>query len=508
MRILFLVPTRQHKVTAGSRIRYERLKARSDYFDVAIQSMDEVTDADFSACSVCVFSKTYSISAISIAETLRARGVVVGIDLFDDYFSQADDPRLTRFRTWLRRFGQIFQFALCSTATMQSVVAELVPGLPIHILPDPYPEVDIGTATASLVRSLQRTQETGIIEVLWFGIGSNPFFPVGLRDLCAYSWSLAELAAGRFDVRLRILTDSASLTAANLAHIGRLPVPYTIGAWTAEGEAEALDQALVAFIPVNGQSFSRAKSPNRALTAISRGTQVLSPGFPLYRELNQVVYTDAGELLADIEREKCRVSIGSLGEIKQLVAQISDLDSVIVSLFLFLTRQYRAMGRDARRSGAALPCTQAVLYALDPERQARPANGAVGIVSIRSPYARAEIAFDARLDYEGGRILAIWVRPTLVPYLAEPLQTGLSEPQMIGKSLMVRVAAHEILLLDAPLPVLPSEPRPIMYETEAYYSGLSNLVQICRRAFPTLGIHVAGLSSYSAFREAQGVGAS
>lgn len=508
MRILFLVPTRTHKVTAGSRIRYDRLKARSNYFDVAIQSMDEVTEADFAACSVCVFSKTYSISAISIAETLRARGIVVGIDLFDDYFSQADDPRLSRFRTWLRRFGPVFKFALCSTATMQRVVADLVPGLPIHILPDPYPEIDIETVTASFARSLQRTRDTGDLEVMWFGIGSNPFFPVGVRDLCAYSWSLAELAAGRFNVRLKILTDTASLTAANLAHVGRLPVPYTIEAWSAEGEMEALDRALVAFIPVNGQSFSRAKSPNRALTAISRGTQVLSPGFPLYRELDQAVYTEAGELLADIELGECRVGAGTVGEIKQLVAQISDLDSVIVSLFLFLTRQHRMTSREAQSSKATSPCKQAVLYAFDLERQAVPAIGASGILSIRSPYARGESAFDARLDYEGGRILGVWVKPTLVSYLAEPLQVGLSEPQKIGRSSMVRVAAHEALLLDTPLLVSPSEPRPIMSETQAYYSGLSNLVRVCRRVFPTLNIHVAGLSSYSAFGETQGAGAS
>lgn len=507
MRILFLVPTRQHKVTAGSRIRYDRLKARSDYFDVAIQSMDEVTEADFAAASVCVFSKTYSTSAISLAKLLRARGTVVGIDLFDDYFSQNDDPRLTGFRLWLRRFGPVFQFALCSTATMQRVVAELVPGLPIHILPDPYPEIDVGRVTASVARSLLRVRETGILDVLWFGIGSNPFFPVGVQDLCAYSWSLAELASGRFDVRLKILTDIASLTATNLAHIGRLPVPYTIEAWTAEAEAEALDRTLVAFIPVNGQSFSRAKSPNRALTAISGGTQVLSPGFPLYTDLDRAIYTEATQLIADIERGECRVRSSTLSEIKQLVAQISDLDSVIVSLFLFLTRQHRTTGHDAWSSSAGSLRTQAVLYALDPERQTVSASKAVGIVSIRSPYARGETVFDARLDYESGRILTVWVTPDLIPYLAAPLQAGLSEPQKIGKSLMVRVAAHETLLLDAPFSVLPTEPRPVMYETEAYYNDLSNLVRVCRRAFPTLGVHLAGFSSYSAFRQAKSAGA-
>lgn len=507
MRILFLVATKQHKVTAGSRIRYDRLKTKSAYFDVAIQSMDEVTEADFAACSVCVFSKTYSVSAISIAKILRARGIVVGVDLFDDYFSQDDDPRLTRFRTWLRRFGPVFQFALCSTATMQRVVREQVPGLPVHILPDPYPKIDAQTVSASLARSLERTRETGVIEVLWFGIGANPFFPVGIQDLCAYSWSLAELAAGRFDVHLTILTDTNSLNPANLARISRLPVPYTIEAWTEEREAIALDQALVAFLPVNGQSFSRAKSPNRALTAISGGAQVLSPGFPLYLDLDTAVYTQASELLADIERGACRISSDTLGEITQVVERISDLENVLVSLFLFLTRQHR-VGGGTQDSRGLRPRTQAVLYALDPERATVPATRAAGILSVRSPYTRGEQAFDVRLDHVGGRVLAVWVKPGLVPYLAEPLQSGLSEPEDFKKVRMVRLAAHEMLLLDAALPVLPSEPHQILYETEAYYSALSNLMHVFRRAFPSLEIHVAGLSSYPAIGKAQGAGAS
>lgn len=507
MQILFLVPTKQHKVTAGSRIRYDRLKDESGYFDAVVLSMDEVTDADLAACSVCVFSKTYSISAIAMAETLRARGVVVGVDLFDDYFSQDDDPRLTIFRNWLRRFGPMFQFALCSTATMQRVVARLVPGLPVHVLPDPYPEIDPQAVSASLARSLELTRETGIIEAVWFGIGSNPFFPVGIQDLCAYSWSLAELAAGRFKVQLKILTDEASLTAANLARIGRLPVPYAIEKWTVEGEQEVLDQALVAFVPVNGQSFSRAKSLNRALTAISGGAQVLSPGFPLYRDLGRAIYTEASGLLADIDRGECRINAGNVGEIGRLVASVSDLDSVLTTLFLFLTRHQRSGKRGQAPVGSdALP-DAAILYAFDQERAMSQPVAKAGIVSIRSPYMRSERVLNVRLDYEGGRDLAVWVLPTLVPHLAASLRAGLSEPRKFGKTDMVRLASHEMLRLDEPLPILPSETPLVMYETAAYHGGLSDLVRVCQRVFPSLRIRVAGLSSYHAAREAHGVGA-
>src|SRR5262245_27397417 len=107
MRLLFLVPSAMHKTTAGSRIRYDRLGAISDYLNITVQSMDEVTSADLESCDVCVFSKTYSVEAVAIAHKLRRSGKLVGIDLFDDYFSQGSDSRLTRFRIWLRRFSGV-----------------------------------------------------------------------------------------------------------------------------------------------------------------------------------------------------------------------------------------------------------------------------------------------------------------------------------------------------------------------------------------------------------------
>src|SRR5262249_44064800 len=151
-----------------------------------------------------------------------------------------------------------------------------------------------------------------LIQVVWFGNGSNPFFPIGLKDVVAYSWALAELNTGSFDVRLDILTDKLALTPENLARLSKLPIPYHFETWSMEAERQALERALVSFIPVNGQSFSRAKSFNRALTAISSGTQVLSPGFPLYRDLDVAIYNDPSDLLSDIERGRSRIGKASV----------------------------------------------------------------------------------------------------------------------------------------------------------------------------------------------------
>ncbi|MEH3147683.1 MAG: hypothetical protein PGN34_20590 [Methylobacterium frigidaeris] len=504
MRILFLVPTKQHKSTAGSRIRYDRIKAESAYFDVVVQSMDEVSKADLDACEVCVFSKTYSVGAISLAQTLRRQGVVVGVDLFDDYFSQGDDPRLTIFRSWLRRFGPVFQFALCSTPTMRRVIADLAPELPVHIVPDPYAAVDAATVAAAVPRSLERCRSTGVIDVLWFGIGSNPFFPVGLQDLAAYSWSLAELAAGRYEVALKVLTDDASLTPANLMRLKNLPVPHTTETWSVEREREALDRALVAFIPVNGQSFSRAKSPNRALTAISAGAQVLSPGFPLYRDLDSLIYAGAADLLADIERGECRIHPNRIGEVQRAVAGVSDLDAILVDLFLFLTRRSRAGRRADPGAAEGHPgATDALLFGVEQERQMIHAGAAASVIQIKSPFARVERGYDVRLDLRNDHQLDLWMRPEMSRYLAEPLRAKVSEPRQVGKLRMVKLDDCAELRLDRPLAVPPSEGRDIVYETAAYRSALADLVRVCRRAFPSLGFRVAGLSAYQGSARAQ-----
>ena len=174
-------------------------------------------------------------------------------------------------------------------------------------MPDPFPEIDPSALVGAVTAKLERARSQRVIDVVWYGNGSNPFFGVGLCDVAAFSWSLADLASGSFDVRLSILTDQPSMTAGNLARLSKLPVRYRLEAWSLEAEQAALAQALVSFIPVNGQSFSRAKSYNRALTAISAGVQVLSPGFPLYRDLAPAIYTDALELLSDVECNKCRI---------------------------------------------------------------------------------------------------------------------------------------------------------------------------------------------------------
>ena len=495
MRLLIIVPTEMHKVTAGSRIRYDRLAENGDYFDLKVHSLEVLSQVALRQCDVCIFSKTYSIGAIAVARSLQRSGKVVGIDLFDDYFSQRDDTRLTRFRTWLRCFAETFQFALCSTSTMHRVIADYVPSLPVQIVPDPYPTVDARMLASTLAAKRDRARSERVIDALWFGIGANPFFSVGLRDLSGFAWSLAELASGPFDVRLTVLTDKASQTAGNLARLSKLPVSYRVETWTLETERQALDTTLVSFIPVNGQSFSRAKSLNRALTAISAGTQILSPGFPLYQDLGEAIYRDGFELASDLETGTMRIRPENALEIEALSSKVSEVGSVVADLFLFLTRQVRGVARrrvaalaDAQVSASksARHALQAVIFGQDLDRLTLLAAQAGEVLSVKTPYCRAERVYDIRFENREDRKLDIWIKVQHVPHLREELRESCSPPKKIGKSRMVKVDAGEDGFLDRVPSLLSTDGNAVLLETEAYRNVMRDYERVCRRLFPTI----------------------
>jgi len=506
MRILILVPTNIHKSTAGTRIRYDRLRMASQDCEIAVQSLEEIVADELDGCDVCIFSKTYSVEAIVLARQLRRSGKFVGVDMFDDYFTQADDSRLTRFRMWLHCMVDVCQFALCSTQVMRDILRSYAPQLPIHVVPDPFAEIDTAFLARTAEEKLQRAKNTRVIDVVWYGNGSNPFFSVGLQDVAAYAWSLADLAAGSFDVQLRILTDAPSLTASNLSRLRKLPIPYQIDVWSLEREQQELERAFVSFIPVNGQSFSRAKSFNRALTAISAGTQVLSPGFPLYRELAPAIYADATELLYDLEQGRCRISSYSVGEVTRVAAAVSEVESVANSFFQFLHGMVQAESRqgDASKGKGSLrdrSRRQALVYGLEYDGVMVRAARATGILQVKTPFVRRDRAYDIQFEQRDRQQLDLWISPKLTPYLSENLKSKCSKPQQRGKYSMIKVDAGAAAILAPDIAVRGNDTRGIVKETDAYRRFLYDIERICREIFPTIQFSVCDMEGH--FEESQ-----
>jgi hypothetical protein len=219
---------------------------------------------------------------------------------------------------------------------MAKVVRQYRSSLPIHIMNDPAALESFTQASAISERKVLSARDDRRIRVCWFGVGDNPYFPVGLADVVPYGTVLAALSRSGMHVSLKVVTNERALSADGLAMLRRLPIKTDIEEWTNEAERDALNDALVAFLPVSAQPFSVAKSLNRAVTALSLGCQVLSVGYPLYSVLDPVIYRDPLALLKDLDRGAMRFSAASQSMAQHLVQTFASAQVEAAKLASFL----------------------------------------------------------------------------------------------------------------------------------------------------------------------------
>lgn len=414
MKLIILAPSPGYEANAGARIRYVRIapglvEAGIDLSIEYIGSFDPLT----AVCDVVLISKCYDARALVAAAILSRRGIKVGIDLFDDYFSQAADSRLNRFRTWLRQIIDLSDFALCSTTVTAAVIASHSPGLPIQLLNDPAPSSDDGELGAILREKLSEARSSGRIRLGWFGIGDNPIFPVGLSDVSAFAGVMRNLASQGYTVDLSILTNVRSLDANRLAMIANLPVMARVEIWSEEREKNLLRDSLLCFLPVSARRFSVAKSLNRAVTALCSGCQVLSVGYPLYAQLEPLIYRDAADFVSDLDKANMRLSRVSLGMLKLRIEELASPAREAVALAAFL----RALEEGATTNDLAdLP-----LYLVHGVATNAAAHGVVkaaGGLSVGSPFCKAPMDFDVRFEIRPAKKLVMLVSETAVSRIA------------------------------------------------------------------------------------------
>lgn len=402
MKIIVLVPSRDYVNNAGARIRYGRLGGPDGELQLALEDVDRF-DPRTAVGDVLVISKCHDARSLLAAVICSRRGMKVGVDLFDDYFSQSADSRLNRFRLWLRQLLAICDFAMCSTQLMADVAAAYRPGIPTLVLNDPAPPVDQAQLSQSLDRKLADARSEGRLRLAWFGVGDNPHFPVGLNDLAAFAPFLASLGAQGHAVELSILTNARALDAEGLAMISKLPVPLTIDEWSEQAEADLLRRSLACFLPVNAQRFSAAKSLNRAITALSAGCQVLSAGYPLYAALDEFIYRDAGRFGEDLRRGQMRLGTNSLALFGSVIEQLASPRVEREKLRSFLLGlPPRADSEDA---GAVLH----LVHGHATNGAAHKMVQAVGGLSVASPFCRLPLDFDIMFEMRPGLEVAMLV---------------------------------------------------------------------------------------------------
>lgn len=338
MRICVLVPSEDHLATAGVRIRYQRvgamLKDRGHSLEVAV--IDAVQPQAKPLTDIYLLCKCHDARSIVLAAGLKAQGVHLGADFFDDYYSQAGDSRFVHIREWLRDIAPYLTFALCSTPLMLETLRTELPHLPSHMMNDPCDAIDEEALGRLIDAKIERAHATRRLDIGWFGIGDNPHFPVGLSDLKDFSGALQAFTRSGFAPRLSVITNRRALTPDRLELLSRLPLPWHLEEWSEAAERQLVSESYVCFIPVNAQRFSTVKSLNRCVTALAGGAQVLSAGFPLYRSLGDFVYRSAAAVIGDLKYRTPKLRAASLAPLLNLLSQHADVAEEANRLETFL----------------------------------------------------------------------------------------------------------------------------------------------------------------------------
>lgn len=402
MKVIILVPSPQYMHNAGARIRYRRLSAHAgSRLQISLEDIAQF-DPRTASCDLLIVSKCHDARSLLAARIVGQRGIRVGVDLFDDYFSQSADSRLNRFRVWLRQLLPLCDFAMCSTAAMAEVISQYREDLPLFVMNDPASPLDDVRLTQVLQDKLSDARTERRLRLGWFGVGDNPHFPVGLSDLAAFADMLARLGSEGRAVELTILTNVRSLNADRLAMITDLPVPTAVREWSEQAEAELLDQSFACFVPVNAQQFSVAKSLNRAVTALAAGCQVISAGYPLYRALDVFVYRDMDSLVEDMHTTRLRLAPDTVGAFRTAIDVLASAEHEAEAFAQFLEQ---LPSRIAADESAAL----FLIHGHSTNGAAHKMVQAVGGLSVASPFCSVPLDFDVVFQARPGRGVAMLV---------------------------------------------------------------------------------------------------
>jgi len=143
------------------------------------------------------------------------------------------------------------------------------------------------------------------------------------------------------------------------------------------------------FLPVNAQPFSTAKSLNRATTALAAGCQVLSVGYPLYSQLESLIYRDTKSLLRDVSNGRLQLSSERIQLYQERIDAIASAASEASTLLEFL-----------RKLEARVPAANqfALVHGHSTNGLAHKMVQAADGLSVASPYCTTDLGFDVVFD--------------------------------------------------------------------------------------------------------------
>lgn len=420
MRICVLVPSEAYLAQAGVRIRYQRIQSllADDGIELVFTNLDDLRNERIDG-DVYLFSKCYDARSFLAANVLARAGKVIGMDFFDDYFSQSIDARFDHLREAARQLAPLLHFTLCSTGRMRDVATKIVPDRPCHILNDPYESFDADALAVALEAKVAKARSDARISVAWFGIGENDHFPIGLRDLAAFCGEIGRLGTGAFKPKLTILTNLRALTLPYLRMLNRISVEFEVEEWSVERERALLGECVLCFLPVRAQPFSIAKSLNRCISALTKGAQVLSSGYPLYEPFDNFIYQDANAFVRDLEAGRLRLRAETIDELGDILDHWSTPAHEAHRLTKFL-RGVMAEKRSSINNGAA--GAVALLHGAQTLGASHKLAQRLGYLSVGTPFSPASLNYDADFRATAGGGVELVLANRAVPLLDPSLK--------------------------------------------------------------------------------------
>lgn len=219
-----------------------------------------------------VFAKPSDSRTALLITELSANGYPIVIDLFDNYFSfskwasQSGVPYL-----WMQNL-YLADAVIVSSPVIEDRIRYLKPNTSLISVCDPLPWHKC-SESSSFKNGLKKWQnEPSKRKLLWFGIGSNPWYQAGLVDLINWLPLIKKLYATR-PVRTEIELVICSNLIANVLNVvmqyQQIGIPTRFVAWSQENCATELETAHCVLLPTGASEFSRSKTHNRLSEAIN-----------------------------------------------------------------------------------------------------------------------------------------------------------------------------------------------------------------------------------------------
>jgi hypothetical protein len=291
---------------AGYRVRTVPLAKALERYSISpvIISTRELID---SVQSIVIDALAVIVAKPSDTETflcmkyLLAHDVRVLADLFDNYFSWSASlyKRAVPWQ-WLRAIKTTS--GICASTPF---IAETVSKLGISdvsLISDPSVEtLEVANFSSSDLHPKWYDPEQ--LELLWFGISSNPYCYAGIDDLISWERVISYIRdrlGGLMRLRLTICTNRVPAVEAAIMYFHSAGINTRFVEWTEKICDELLLDSHLVLIPSNLSGFSLSKTHNRCSDALWRQCLALtSPNGP-YHDIPGAVYRDINVLCNDL----------------------------------------------------------------------------------------------------------------------------------------------------------------------------------------------------------------